>query len=257
MKEQDKNLLSKERHVEIIEYIKKNGSAHVDELAKKLSVSTMTIRRDLTKLSEDGVIERCFGGAIIKPEVNLIYNSEGGNAEQIKLARKAAWLVKEGNSVFLDAGNTVYEIAKRIKDIPGITCVTNDIRTAKVLNRGSANVIICGGLLQKGTDSVFDAYSLSMLADFRFDVGFFGANAISDNFEILTSTMDRIGFKRSIPEKCRKAYLIATADKFHKNRVGFINTLSDYDGVFTNYQFSDTEQKKLSELKINIMPMEY
>ena len=62
-------MLPTERHLKIIELISKNGSVQVEELAKVLNVSHMTIRRDLEKLKQDGRIDRCHGGAIIKREV--------------------------------------------------------------------------------------------------------------------------------------------------------------------------------------------
>ena len=55
--------------------IQDNGSVQVEELAKKLDVSHMTIRRDLEKLQKDGLIERCHGGAVNKTEVNYAVKS--------------------------------------------------------------------------------------------------------------------------------------------------------------------------------------
>jgi DeoR/GlpR family transcriptional regulator of sugar metabolism len=62
-------MLAAERHLKIIDLISRNGSVQVEELAKLLDVSLMTIRRDLEKLRQDGRIDRCHGGAIIKREV--------------------------------------------------------------------------------------------------------------------------------------------------------------------------------------------
>ena len=56
-------MLAAERQSRIVDVIRKKGSVHVDELAKELSVSPMTIRRDLVKLQQDDRIERCHGGA--------------------------------------------------------------------------------------------------------------------------------------------------------------------------------------------------
>ena len=61
-----------ERHLKIIELISKRGTVQVEELAKILDVSLMTIRRDLEKLRQEGRIDRCHGGAIIKREVSYI-----------------------------------------------------------------------------------------------------------------------------------------------------------------------------------------
>ena len=62
-------MLAAERQAMIVELIKENGSVQVDELAKELNVSSMTIRRDLMKLESGNMIERCHGGAVAKQEM--------------------------------------------------------------------------------------------------------------------------------------------------------------------------------------------
>ena len=62
-------MLAAERQAMIVELIKENGSVQVDELAKELNVSSMTIRRDLMKLESGNMIERCHGGAVAKQEI--------------------------------------------------------------------------------------------------------------------------------------------------------------------------------------------
>ena len=58
--------LAAERQAMIVELIRENGSVQVDELARELNVSSMTIRRDLVKLENSNMIERCHGGAVAK-----------------------------------------------------------------------------------------------------------------------------------------------------------------------------------------------
>ena len=62
-------MLAAERQAMIVELIRENGSVQVDELAKELNVSSMTIRRDLMKLESGNMIERCHGGAVAKQEI--------------------------------------------------------------------------------------------------------------------------------------------------------------------------------------------
>lgn len=62
-------MLAAERQAMIVELIRENGSVQVDELARELNVSSMTIRRDLVKLENSNMIERCHGGAVAKQEV--------------------------------------------------------------------------------------------------------------------------------------------------------------------------------------------
>ena len=104
-------MLAAERQTEIIRLIEAKGSVQVDELARELRVSAMTIRRDLVKLEESGRIERCHGGAVAKQEVSYEDKQVQNQREKNKIADRCAGLVSSGDTVFLDAGTTTYEIA--------------------------------------------------------------------------------------------------------------------------------------------------
>ena len=83
-------MLSGERQLEIINIIRESGVAEVEYLAKTLGVSTMTIRRDLKKLDESGLIERCYGGAVRKTEVTYEAKRIKNHESKIKIAANAA-----------------------------------------------------------------------------------------------------------------------------------------------------------------------
>ena len=107
-------MLAAERQTEITRLIEARGSVQVEELARELKVSAMTIRRDLLKLEETGRIERCHGGAVAKQEVSYEDKQIRNKWEKNRIAEKCAGLVSSGDTVFLDAGTTTYEIAKKI-----------------------------------------------------------------------------------------------------------------------------------------------
>ena len=141
-------MLAAERQTKIIGLIEERGSVQVEELAQELKVSAMTIRRDLVKLEETGRIERCRGGAVAKQEVSYEDKQIRNKREKYKIAEKCAGLVSTGDTVFLDAGTTTYEIAKRICGMQGVTIVTNDLEIAQVVKQGSAELFVCGGRVQ-------------------------------------------------------------------------------------------------------------
>lgn len=148
-------MLAAERQAMIVELIKENGSVQVDELAKELNVSSMTIRRDLMKLESGNMIERCHGGAVAKQEIAYETKQTSNKNSKEAIARKCVEFVHPQDSVFLDAGTTTCEIAKLIRDIPDIIIVTNDLEIAQVLKNSDAKVYICGGMVQKETGNLF------------------------------------------------------------------------------------------------------
>jgi DeoR family fructose operon transcriptional repressor len=240
-------MLIAERQDKIVRMVEKLGSVQVEELAKELDVSTMTIRRDLEKLNAQGIINRCHGGAVSKNEV--IYADKRIRNSEIKsqLAKACYKYVKESNVVFLDAGTTTYEIAKLISNIPEITVVTNDIEIAKLLLDSSADLIICGGQVQKSTGSIHGYYTTQMIEFLRFDIAFFGTAAIDEDLNVMTPTTDKAFLKRMAIQKSQNAVLVADHSKFHSTALTFVNRITDYDNIVTDFIFPKDTLKEVNK----------
>ncbi|WMJ88796.1 DeoR/GlpR family DNA-binding transcription regulator [Anaerocolumna sp. MB42-C2] len=246
-------MLAAERHSKIIQMISETGAVQVEELAKVLDVSLMTIRRDLEKLNQDGIIERCHGGAIIKREVSYMEKRTQQIEDKIKIAEKCAGFVKKGDATFLDAGTTTYEIAKRIQNIPGITVITNDLEIARLLLESDVRLMLCGGMVQKSTGSMLGPFANQMMEDIRTEIAFLGAMSIDDQFNVLTPTLNKAVLKRTICKNSRRPYLAADETKFGKQALMRINHLSDYAGVVTNKSLNAEEEAKMKQMKINMI----
>ncbi len=246
-------MLPVERHLKIIEILSVKGSVQVDKLAKLLDVSLMTIRRDLEKLKQEGRIDRIHGGAVIKREVPYTEKRSLELDVKHKIAELSSKLVKKGDVVYLDAGTTTHEIANAIKDIPNLTIVTNDIEIANVLLKSLANLIICGGVIQKSTGSMVGSLAIQMVASLRMDIAFMGAQSIDDSFNVLTPTMDKAVMKQTICDNSKEKYLVVDSSKFGRQALIKINNLSDYTGVITNKKFTAEEEKKLKEMRATII----
>lgn len=246
-------MLPAERQLKIIDLISKNGSVQVDELAKMLDVSLMTIRRDLEKMKQEGKIDRCHGGAIVKREVpyteKRILETEGKHL----IAEQSIRLIKKGQVIYLDAGTTTYEIAKRLLDIPNLTIITNDLEIARLLLESNANLLICGGLVQKSTGSMIGALANMMMDNLRVDMAFFGAQSIDDQYNVLTPTMDKAVMKQTICKNAKEKFLVVDSSKFGRQALIKINHLSDYTAVITNKSFTPEEEKKLREMRATVI----
>ena len=245
-------MLAAERQAKILELTRMKGSVQVEDLARELNVSPMTIRRDLVKLQENDQIERCHGGAVAKQEVTYEDKQTSHKSEKVRIAKACVPFVNEGDTVFLDAGTTTYEIARLIQDIPGIMVVTNDLEIAELLKNSSAELIVCGGVVQKSTGSMWGDYTTQMMRDFRFDIGFFGAASINEHYEVMTPTIEKAFMKRETAVRCEKAYLAVDDSKFGRQAMTKINHLSDYEAVITNHDFGE-EAGMLESLGMRIV----
>src|SRR5258707_5065331 len=119
---------SKERQGEILLHIKEKGSAEIGQIAERYSISEMTVRRVLYKLSDAGLIIRTPGGAMVAPsgsmERTFLERSEKMSAAKDAVGRAAAGLVREGETVVLDSGTTTRYVARHLAARTGLVVVT-------------------------------------------------------------------------------------------------------------------------------------
>lgn len=246
-------MLAEERISRIISIIKDKGTVKVDELANELDVSLMTVRRDLEKLKNEGILERCHGGAILKKEVSYQEKRTLQIDEKIRIAQRCAKMVRKGDTVFLDSGTTTYEIAKLICDIPAIAIITNDIEIARFLIETNVKLILCGGTIQKSTGSMVGDFAIHMMENMRTEIAFIGAASIDDDFNVLTPTSNKAVFKRTVCKYTNRSYLAVDRTKFGKQALLKVNHLSDYVGVVTDRVFNEKENEKIKKHNINII----
>ncbi|EDJ9882294.1 DeoR family transcriptional regulator [Listeria monocytogenes] len=148
-------MLSIERKRAIVQYVKSRKIATVSELAKHFEVHEATIRRDLTSLEKDKKLKRTHGGVMIEEKVvsepNWKKRSEVRYEEKQRIATLAATMVKDGDTIILDAGTTTGHIATALKDRSKLTVITNDINVASIMRFSPSKVIVTGGVIYPET----------------------------------------------------------------------------------------------------------
>lgn len=183
------SLLSEERKRFILDNLSRFGKVKVPNLAQQLKVSNETIRRDLDDLEQLGILKRVYGGAIkesyqhgeppYRQRKNL--NRE---AKQI-IGKKASQLLKDGDTVVIDTGTTILELALSIQGRKHLTVLTNSLPVASSLtnslNKGlfSGKVILLGGELNPEQQSISGPLCEKILEKFHIDKAFISVGGIS------------------------------------------------------------------------------
>jgi DeoR family transcriptional regulator, fructose operon transcriptional repressor len=252
-------MLGEERLAQLHKMILANKSVTIDELSRSFQVTPMTIRRDLDKLCENyPIIKRCHGGVIVATEVNIEENLEikrtMNTQEKQSIAQRAFQEISNNDTIYLDAGSTVSELAKLIADSDlRLTILTNDIEIARILRNSSSEVILTGGVIQKSTGCLIGSLAEEMLNKIKLKIAFMGATAINENFEVLTPSIEKRSMKPKIIENAMKSYLLVDKDKFNKYSTYVIYSLKDFTGVITDKEFVDAEKAILMQQEINIV----
>lgn len=163
-----------ERHERILQRMSESGRVEIDALSAELGVSAMTMRRDLALLEADGALRRVYGGATrissgsYEPPFALRSKLHVAAKQQIAVA--VAGLIDDGQTVILDAGTTGVAIAEQLSNRQ-ITVCTPSIRVATTLvSSGSVRLMVTGGMVRPGEQSLVGSAAGRMLEDYHFDL---------------------------------------------------------------------------------------
>jgi DeoR family fructose operon transcriptional repressor len=194
-------LFAEERHAQILLLLQEKSKIRVTELCDIFSVSPATIRNDLRDLEKSGKLKRTHGGAIPMEKAAFEPTTMVKNVENIeikqKLAAYAANLIEEGDTIALDAGTTMMELAKCLCDRKSITVLTNDIRIAMYLEQNTkATILLIGGILRHGLDCTVGPIAISSISSLNVDKAFMGANAFSLEKGFTTPDINQAELKR-------------------------------------------------------------
>lgn len=236
-------MLPVERRIEITNYLKEHGRVVVEELAEKLQVSTMTIRRDLQILEEEGFVTRTYGGAVLKEQLikEVPYKEKAtSNIEaKIKIANYAASLVEEGYTIILDSGTTNMEIAKQLVNIKDIKVITNDVMIAAFLYPyENIKVYCCGGVIQRNTGTLMGSYAKDFFQDIFADIIFIGASAVDIEYGITTPNIEKAKLKQTMLKAADKRVLVTDSSKFGRKSFAKVCSIDSLDLII-----SDSELK--------------
>lgn len=250
-------MLQAERRNYIIELLNKDGKVIIEDLAKELNVSEMTIRRDLQYLEEHKLITRTHGGAVLHnlltEEIPYTKKAEQNIEEKQRIGLYASSLVEEGDIIILDAGTTNMEIAKGIVGIKNLKVITNDLMIGAFLSRYDGIEVYCtGGIIQRDTGACLGTQAIEFLKNINADIAFVGASSIDIKRGITTPTMDKAQWKKEIINSAERAILVADSLKFGKVSFAKICPLNRFDLIITDTGISHGIREELEELDIEI-----
>lgn len=236
-------MLSYERQSHIIQYIQQRLSVSVNELSEQFGVSAMTIRRDLNALEKSGQVVRVHGGVIVPRAQTGLREEERaamnmGHKEAI--AEAAVRLVKDGQTIFIDAGTTTVELTSRLKDRRGLTVVTNSVKVLyKLAESREINLIGLGGAVFGGAWSFVGPLAETAIRHFHSDLAFLGITSISLEHGLTEVNYFEGDIKSLIIKQSQRAVLLADSSKFEKVSPHSVAALSEIDVIITDDGLSE------------------
>ncbi len=252
--------MKRERIEEIAEILDKRGKMTLEQLEEVFpSVSQMTLRRDLFQLEEDGRIIRIRGGAMSVKEVQKVsgeaYTKKTtiNTDAKIVIAQKAANLIDEGSSVFIDGGTTAMYLSKELPDIK-CNIFTNGIAVAMELaQKKHPDITVVGGQLMKDNLSTSSPASKDYFELTNFEIAIVSATAFTIEQGFSCNSMVESDLLKSVFKKARNVYMMLDSSKIGKINPYTFARLDDIDVLITDDHFPK-EYKELFE-KNNIVVM--
>lgn len=250
-------MTKEERHNLILDYLMQYNSVLVSELATKLNVSSVTIRKDLTELEKEKKLYRNHGRAIlINPYINdrNVNEKEKFFVEEKRLIGVcAANLITAKDSILIASGTTMHYFARQIHALEHLTVITASLQVSEILSQNpDIDIIQLGGLLRHSSLSVVTKYAEQMLSNFSCSKLYMGVDGIDLDFGITTTDMMEANLNRVMMQTAQKTIVLADSSKFGRRGFSKISDMEEVDHIITDSHISPTTAKRIEEMGIEL-----
>lgn len=209
--------------------IELTGEVFVTDLSIKYNVTEETIRRDLEKLKNEGLITRTFGGAVLntatqKDHIHFFKRRSINNEEKRKIAQLVCRKLAGVSTIMADNSTTVMEVIKLIKNNKEITTISFSTQILQELDGAQMKVISTGGTYDEITLSFQGTLAKETIARYNVDVALLSCKALDVKKGIMDSTEGEAILKSEMAKRASKVILLADHTKF--NQTAFVNFLT-------------------------------
>lgn len=211
------------RREKIVSMLKDNGSVQVPVLSEIFGVSTVTIRKDLKFLDQQGIAARSYGGAILSeiatptPAYHIKYKQQENITEKIAIGQAAATLINSGESIILGSGSATLHIATNIREKKGITVVTNSLHAMNELSScPDIDLLMLGGTLCVKSMSFYGVPAEDYLSNLHVDKLFLEANSFHTQRGITTHIEAEAILNRIMCKVANEIIIVTDSSRLNK-----------------------------------------
>jgi DeoR family transcriptional regulator, glycerol-3-phosphate regulon repressor len=240
------------RQITLLNVVKSQGSVTVDELASRLGVTLQTVRRDVQKMAEDGLLTRFHGGVRIPSSTtqNIEHQQrENLNADgKTRIANAVAAAVPNDCSLILNIGTTTEAIAKALINHKGLRVITNNLNVASILSVNPAcEVIVVGGVVRTRDRGIVGEAAVEFIKQFKVDIAIIGISGIETDGTLRDYDYREVKVSQAIISHAREVWLAADQSKFNRPAMVELARFSQIDKLFTDVRPPDPYPALLEE----------
>jgi DeoR/GlpR family transcriptional regulator of sugar metabolism len=249
-------LTGEARRRRLLDYLHERPEASVDHLAQFLSVSKMTVHRDLDRLQELRVVRKTRGGATLQPsvlfEADYAFRVRQNGELKRKLAAEVARLVDPGMALLVDDSSTAAAVADEIRAVRPLTIISNSLNLInRLVKDSSLTVISLGGRYDRVTDCFYGLVCEHATSRLRADLAVFSTAAVQGISAYLHDP-EVVRAKLAMRAIADRSILVFDHSKIGKSALNYFSRLSEFDEVFIDDGLDPAYADRLIHEKINL-----
>ena len=243
-----------ERKAVILEILMEESSVSVSDLSNRLKVTQVTARADLATLEKEGLLVRTHGGAHLGHHPKIFERMQTGSVYKEKIARAAADLIKNGDTVIITSGTTTALIAKYLLGKRDIHIVTNNtLLLTNVRNNPQVRVTLIGGEFRPEDEGLVGPMALAALDQFHVSRAFIGIDGASLKQGFTAHTLESAVLVHKMAEQADQVVAIAHSGKFGKHGFARILPFGDVDVLVTDRELTGEFETELTSAGVRVV----
>jgi DeoR family glycerol-3-phosphate regulon repressor len=227
------------RHTHLLDVVRAHGPQTIEALAERFGVTLQTVRRDVQRLAEAGLLSRFHGGVRLPGSTteNIAYRQRQAMESEAKarIAKAIAQRVPHGCSLILNIGTTIEAVARELLQHRGLRVITNNLHVAALLSTNpDCEVIVAGGQVRGADQGIVGEVTVDFMRQFKVDMGLIGISGIEADGTLRDFDYREVKVSRTIIEQSREVWLAADRSKFNRPAMVELARLDEVDVLFTD-----------------------
>lgn len=236
----------------LLSHVRDLGDVSIEELSIELGVTLQTVRRDVQRLAEAGLLARFHGGvrSATSTTENIAYRQRKALQADAKarIAQAIARRVPHGCSLFLNIGTTMEAVATALLAHQDLRIVTNNLHVASILSEApGCQVIVAGGEIRPIDHGIVGELTVDFIRQFKMDIGLIGISGIEPDGSLRDFDYREVQVAKAIMAQSRQVWLGADQSKFQRTAIIELAHLRDIDLLCTDAAPTDNMSALLAE----------
>lgn len=243
----------------ILSRLKEKRTIRVEDLAQDLQVSNVTIRRDLQEFEAQGLVTRFHGGAslkdgALKDDPSLVEEGVPAHlSEKVAIAKYAASLVEEGDTIFMNSSSTCLMMMEFMKE-KHVIVVTNNGNAIMVPRGPRVELILTGGEVYERKISMVGELAAKTLSRMTANKCFIGVGGIGAQYGLTTSTLQETAINELMIKRCSgSCYVLADSSKVGRENNFFTAPIDWISALITDSNASSAEIEQIRKLDVDVI----